>query len=73
MSTETELSPKREWEETRGTGMAQLIVVAVLHSDSDLIKIHIVNEKKRHTWELEKDTFILNVIYIVKKLFVFTL
>lgn len=43
--------------------MAQLVVIAVLHRDSDLIKIHIVNGKKRHTWEFEKDT--LNIIYII--------
>lgn len=47
VSTETQLSPEREWEETGGTGMAQLVVVAVLHRDSDLIKIYIVNEKKK--------------------------
>lgn len=38
---------KHEWEETGGTGMAQLIVIAVLHRGSDLIKIHIVNGKKK--------------------------
>lgn len=66
VSTETELSPKREWEETGGTGMAQLVVIAVLHRDSDLIKIYTVNEKKkRHTWEFEKDTITLNIIYII--------
>lgn len=27
--------------------MAQLIVIAVLHRDSDLIKIHIVNGKEK--------------------------
>lgn len=52
--------------------MAQLILIVVLHSDSALIKIHIVNEK-RHTWEFENDTFILTVIYINVKLSVFTL
>lgn len=49
--------------------MAQLIVIAVLHRGSDLIKIHIVNgkekKKKRHAWEFEKDTFTLNIIYII--------
>lgn len=50
--------------------MAQLVVV--LHGDSALIKIHVVNEK-RHTWKLEKDTFILTVNYINVELSVFTL
>lgn len=54
------------------TGMVQLILIFVSRSDSALIKIHIVNEK-RHTWEFEKDTFILTVIYINVKLPVFTL
>lgn len=72
MSTETRLNPKRGWEATGVTGMAQLILIVVLHSDSALIKIHIVNEK-RHTWEFENDTFILTVIYINVKLSVFTL
>lgn len=68
VSTRAELGPKHEWEETGDTGMAQLIVIAVLHSDSDLIKIHIVNgekKKKRHAREFEKDTFTLNIIYII--------
>lgn len=47
VSTEPELSPKQEWEETGDTGMAQLIVIAVSHSNSDLINFHIVNEKKK--------------------------
>lgn len=64
VSTETELSPKWEWEETGGTGMAQLIVIAVLHSDSDLIKIHMVNGKKDILASLRK-TLILNIIYII--------
>lgn len=54
------------------TGMAELILTVVLHGHSALIKIHVVNEK-RHTWEFEKDTFILTVNYINVKLSVFTL
>lgn len=44
--------------------MAQLIVIAVLHSDSDLIKIHMVNGKKDILASLRK-TLILNIIYII--------
>lgn len=54
------------------TGMAELILTVVLHGHSALIKIHVVSEK-RHTWEFEKDTFILTVNYINVKLSVFTL
>lgn len=52
--------------------MAQFILIVILHSDSTLINIHIVNEKK-YTWEFEKDTFILAVNHINVKLSVFTL
>lgn len=71
MSPEARLNPKSGWEATGATGMAQLFLV-VSHSDSALIKIYIVNEKRR-TWEFEKDTSILIVIYINVKLSVFTL
>lgn len=72
VSTETELSPKWEGKETGDTGMAQLIVTAVLHSNSDLIKIHIVNEKKAYLGVWERHFYFEHNLHYIK-LSVFTL